>query len=265
MVEHLRPELGRDAVAQRHRHDAGVHHLQNVRGLEVFVGRLHDDRRLTFLLESLVQRGHEPGKHAGGRHIHGLPGEVVDARHRRRVRARDGNDLDLVAHRIRKVDEPLPLSRDAQAGGGDITAAVDQRLEDFVAANRNEHEGDRGRPGLHLRVDRRFELPHRIVGRPSHRLAVEEEIHLVRDHQDADEATGHHAVEIAAPGRREQPAFGRIGIEGRHRCRLGADQRRRFRIAGPGSRRSGGVRPGRLGLLRPACREQRKQEDRYGE
>src|SRR5204863_129499 len=88
------------------------------------------------------------------------------------------------------------------AGGGDITAAADQRLQDFVAPNRNEHEADRGRPGLHLRAARRSELPHRIAARPSHRRAAEEEIHLLRDHQNADEAAGHHAVTAARAGER---------------------------------------------------------------
>ena len=199
LVEHLLPERREVIVDDGGRDEAGIHHLEEVLVLELLI-RLDDAYwRTSGLLQRSIQATEATEVARGPAYVHVAPGQVFGALGRRHALAGDDDFAHVAEQRRREVHQRLAFGGDGEVGGRDVSAPLDQRLQQPVATDRNECDRHHERAGLQPLVQERLERLACLVGGAALLGVVEEVIGAAEGDEHPDVPPLHHAVEIAFP------------------------------------------------------------------
>jgi len=186
-------------VHNRGRQEPGVDHLEDVLVFQLLVGRPEHEFRLPGFAPFGIDRLQVLPVTAGRPHPDFPAGEIVEAPDVRSGRAGDHDLLNAGHGRIGKIHQLLPFRGDSQVAQGQVAAALDQVLEQLVAANRDGHHVDLERPGAELLVEDLLEFPEHLRGYPALVAPVDEEIRFAVRNQRPDVPALDHAVQVAGP------------------------------------------------------------------
>src|SRR5262245_41749816 len=199
-VEYLRPEFGRVVVDDDERHEARVHHLEQVFVFELFGGEPQRDFWLALAAQLPVQRD-EALVVAARLTYEDFPSrEVVQGREGGRLRTGHDDLVDFTEQRRGgEIDELASLRRDRQGAGRDVPEPCSESRQKLVSRDGDEKDVEWVLPLLEIAVDLVLELLERLVDDAALLASLDEIEHPAVDDEHAHHSPAQHRVEVARP------------------------------------------------------------------
>src|SRR5262245_3337730 len=236
--EDFLPEVADVGLGDGHLHEAGIHHLEDVLGLEGLRSKPDPHRRLfrrgeipVECLEALVVARRFAN-------IDFLAGKIVQGHDRLGARPGDEDLRDVVPEGVGEVDVLQPFWSDREVAHDDVATAREECRDHLVSGDRNAVDVDANVSGLEPLVQIGLVDLGDVVGDATLDRTIHEVVGLRVRHQEPDPAPLDHPIEVAGP---------RLGAGIGQREALGLGVCFGGRLSS-GSLRSGSRRRGSLGV-----------------